>query len=65
MGKCLHTGMANPRNQRRVFVHLAHDISRQKRTEQATEKMLWVSRQLNQVAAEIVPAASPVAPLSE
>ncbi len=55
----------NPRNQRRVVVHLAHDISRQKRAERATEKMLQVSRQLNEAAAEIVPAASPVAQLSD
>lgn len=55
----------NPRNQRRVVVHLAHDISRQKRAERATEKMLQVSRQLNKAAAEIVPAAAPVSPLSE
>jgi DNA-binding NarL/FixJ family response regulator len=33
--------------------------------EQTTEKMLRVSRQLNKAAAEIVPAASPAAPLSE
>jgi len=55
----------NPRNQHRVVVHLAHDISRQKKAERATEKMLRVSRQLNKAAAEMVPAASPVAPLSE
>lgn len=55
----------NPRNQHRVVVHLAHDISRQKRAERATEKMLQVSRQLNEAAAEIVPAASPVAQLSD
>jgi DNA-binding NarL/FixJ family response regulator len=55
----------NPRNQHRVVVHLAHDISQQKKTEQATEKMLQVSRQLNKVAAAMAPAASPVATLSE
>lgn len=55
----------NPRNQHRVVVHLAHDISRQKKMEQTTEKMLQVSRQLNKAAEEMVPAASPVAPLSE
>jgi PAS domain S-box-containing protein len=55
----------NPRTQHRVVVHLARDISRQKKTERATEKMLQVSRQLNKAAAEIVPAASPVELLSE
>ena len=30
----------NPRNQRRLVIHLAHDITRQKTTERATEKML-------------------------
>lgn len=55
----------NPRNQHRVVVHLAHDITRQKRAERATQKMLQVSRQLTEAAAEIVPAASPVSPLSE
>lgn len=55
----------NPRNQHLVVVHLAHDISRQKKAERATEKMLQVSRQLNKAAAEMVPAASPVELLSE
>ena len=55
----------NPRNQRRLVIHLAHDISRQKTTERATEKMLKLSRQFNKVAEERTPAASPVTALSE
>jgi PAS domain S-box-containing protein len=55
----------NPRTQHHLVVHLARDISRQKKTERATEKMLQVSRQLNKAAAEMVPAASPVDLLSE
>ena len=50
----------NPRTQHHLVVHLARDISRQKKTERATEKMLQVSRQLNKAAAEMAPAASPV-----
>ena len=55
----------NPRNQRRLVIHLAHDITRQKKTERATEKMLQMSRQFNKVAEARMPAASPVAALSE
>src|SRR6185437_11016811 len=55
----------NPRNQHRLIVHLAHDISRQKKVEQATEEMLQASRILHKAATEIVPAASPVVQLSE
>ena len=55
----------NPRNQHRLVIHLAHDITRQKTTEQATEKLLQMSRQFNKVAEDDVPAASPVPVLSE
>lgn len=55
----------NPRTQHRLIVHLAHDISRRKKAEEATERVLEVSRQLHQVATQIVPAAAPVSPLSE
>ena len=55
----------NPRNQRRLVIHLARDISRQKAAERATEKMLQMSRQFNKVAEERTPAASPVVALSE
>jgi PAS domain S-box-containing protein len=55
----------NPRSQHRRVIHLAHDITRQKAAERATEKMLQMSRQFNKVAEERTPAASPVAALSE
>jgi PAS domain S-box-containing protein len=55
----------NPRNQHRLVIHLAHDITRQKKTERATEKMLKISRQFNKVAEESTPRVSPVAALSE
>ena len=55
----------NPRNQRRLVIHLAHDITRQKTTERATEKMLQMSRQFSKVAEGAVTGVSPVAELSE
>ncbi len=55
----------NPRNQHVLVVHLAHDITRQKRTERATERILQVSRRFNEIAQEAAPAAAPVLPLSE
>ena len=55
----------NARNQHRLVVHLARDISRQKKVEQATEEMLQASRLLHKAATEILPAASPVVQLSE
>ena len=55
----------NPRNQHRLVIHLAHDITRQKKTERATEKMLQVSRQFNKVAEGNTLAVAPVAELSE
>ena len=55
----------NPRNQHCLVIHLAHDITRQKTTEKATEKMLQMSRQFSKVAEGAVPRVSPVAALSE
>ena len=55
----------NPRNQHRLVIHLAHDITKQKKTERATEKMLQMSRQFNKVAEDGTPRVSPVAALSE
>ena len=55
----------NPRTQHRLVIHLAHDITKQKKTERATEKMLRMSRQLNEVAEDSSPRVSPVVPLSE
>jgi PAS domain S-box-containing protein len=55
----------NPRNQHRLVIHLAHDITRQKKAERATEKMLQMSRQFDKVAEDATPAVSPVAALSD
>lgn len=55
----------NPRNQHRLVVHLAHDVTRQKRTERATDRILQVSHRFNEIAQEVGPAAAPVSPLSE
>jgi len=55
----------NPRNQHRLVIHLAHDITRQKKTERATEKMLKMTHQFSKVAGDNTPAVSPVAALSE
>lgn len=54
----------NPRTGRRLLVHLAHDISEQKKTEQLVHKMLDLSQQLNQVG-EAAARPSPALPLSE
>ena len=55
----------NPRTQHRLVIHLAHDITRQKKTERATEKMLKMTHQFSKVAEDNTPAVSPVAALSE
>jgi len=55
----------NPRTQRRLVIHLAHDITRQKRTERATEKMLQMSREFSQLAEGAISGVSPAATLSE
>jgi len=55
----------NPRNQLLLATHLAPDVTRQKRTERATEKMLQMCRQFNKIAEEAVPAAAPMSALSE
>jgi PAS domain S-box-containing protein len=55
----------NPRTRHRLVIHLAHDITRQKTTERATQKMLLMSRQFSKVAGDSTPAVSPVASLSE
>lgn len=54
-----------PRTQHHLIVHLARDVNRRKKAEEATEKVLEVSRQLYQVATQVAPAAAPVSPLSE
>ncbi len=54
----------NPRTQRRLLIHLTHDISEQKKTEQLVHKMLEFSQQLGQLG-ESTARPSPVSPLSE
>lgn len=54
----------NPRNGRRLLVHLAHDISEQKKTELLVHKMLELSQQLNEVG-HAAGRTAPVSPLSE
>ena len=54
----------NPRTSRRLVVHLAHDITEQKKTEELAQKMLDLSRQLAEIG-ETVGRPSPVAPLSD
>lgn len=54
----------NPRNHRRLIVHLAHDITERKKNEELLRKMINVSRQLVAIP-EIVDSPSPILPLSE
>ncbi len=54
----------NPRTGKRLLVHLAHDISEQKKTEQLVHKMLELSRELTGVGESAVRAA-PAAALSD
>ena len=54
----------NARTGRRLMVHLAHDITEQKKTEELGQKMLELSRQLGEIGQTVV-RASPIAPLSD
>ncbi|MGB7352159.1 MAG: LuxR C-terminal-related transcriptional regulator, partial [Acidobacteriaceae bacterium] len=54
----------NPRNGRRLLVHLARDISEQKKTEQLVHKMRDVAQQFSQLGDQ-VGRVSPVVELSE
>lgn len=54
----------NQRTGRRLFIHLAHDITEQKKSEELTHKMLDLSKQLTSVGEGTV-RASPISPLSE
>ncbi len=54
----------NPRTGRRLLLHLAHDITEQKKTEGLVHKMLDLSKQLTS-AGESAVRAAPVSPLSE
>jgi DNA-binding CsgD family transcriptional regulator len=54
----------NPRTGHRLLLHLAHDITEQKKTEELVHKMLDLSKQLTSAGGSTVRAA-PVSPLSE
>lgn len=54
----------NPRSGRRLLVHLAHDITEQKNTEELVHKMLDLSRELTGMGESLV-RASPAPALSE
>ncbi len=54
----------NLRTGRGLLVHLAHDISEQKKTEELVRKMQDVSQQLTELGSTLGRAA-PVSPLSE
>lgn len=53
----------NPRNSRRLVVHMARDITKRKEAEELAQKLVEVSRQLLASAGES-PALEPVSPLS-
>ena len=54
----------NQRTGRRLLIHLAHDITEQKKSEELTHKMLDLSKQLSSLGDSSVHPA-PIAPLSE
>ncbi len=54
----------NPRTGRRLLLHLAHDITEQKKTEELLHKMLDLSKQLA-AAGDTIARPSPVSPLSD
>ena len=54
----------NPRNQRRLIVHIAHDITEGKKNEVLLHKMIDVSRQLSNIQ-EVALNPVPITPLSE
>jgi len=54
----------NSRNARRLLIHLAHDISEQKKTEQLVQKMMELSQQFRDLSESAVRAV-PVSSLSE
>ncbi len=54
----------NPRTGRRLLLHLAHDITEQKKTEELLHKMLEISKHLTAIG-DTVARPSPVTPLSD
>ena len=68
-GRCLWVSVSilvfeNPRNHRRLIVHLAHDITESKKNEVLLHKMIDVSRQLSNIQ-EVALKPVPITPLSE
>jgi DNA-binding CsgD family transcriptional regulator len=54
----------NPRNQRRLIVHLTHDITDRKKNEELLHKMMDITRQLSNIQ-EVALRPVPITPLSE
>lgn len=54
----------NQRTGRRLLIHLAHDVTEQKKSEELTRKMLDLSKQLSSLG-EASAHAEPISPLSE
>ncbi len=54
----------NQRTGRRLLIHLAHDVTEQKKSEELMHKVLDLSKQLSSVGEASVRAA-PISPLSE
>ena len=54
----------NQRTGRRLLVHLAHDVTEQKKSEELVHKVLDLSKQLSSLG-EISVRAEPTSPLSE
>jgi PAS domain S-box-containing protein len=54
----------NPRTDRRLIIHLGHDISEQKKTEQLVHKMLDLTQQLGELG-DSVARPAPVSELSD
>lgn len=54
----------NPRTGRRLLLHLAHDITEQKRQEELLHRMLELSKELT-AAGDPVARPSPISPLSD
>jgi len=52
------------RNQRRLIVHFAHEITRRKKSEELLGKMITLSRQLSAMP-DVIGRPAPVSPLSE
>jgi PAS domain S-box-containing protein len=54
----------NPRNHRRMIVHLAHDITERKKNEELLHRMIDVSRELSNIQERVL-NPMPITPLSE